>query len=124
VKSYTLEELKALDRETWTEKQFTRIVIEHAQALGWIVAHFRPGMTGRIDKNGRKAWVTAVSGNGKGWPDLVMFRGTQAIAWELKVKKNAATREQKDWLDVLNSAGFYVGVCYPRHWNTMMANLR
>jgi hypothetical protein len=78
-----------------TEAGFTATVISYAQLQGWAVAHFRPAKTER-------GWRTAVQGDGKGFPDLVLVRGSRLIFAELKVASRRPTDEQRAWLDALN----------------------
>ncbi len=115
-KPVSIEEAKILERESWSEKQFTAQVIAIARGLGWRVAHFRPAKTA-------KGWRTAVQGDGAGFPDLLMFRRKRKIAWELKVKKNIPSLDQLEWLSALELAGFEIALCYPRHWDLMMRDL-
>jgi hypothetical protein len=75
-----------------TEADFQKVVIDLAHIFGWKVAHFRPAKTS-------KGWRTPVAADGAGFPDLVMARGGDLIAVELKVGKNRTTRQQDDWLD-------------------------
>lgn len=82
-----------------TEAEFTRQVIELAQHLGWRVAHFRPAQTS-------KGWRTAVSGDGAGFPDLVMVRDGRLIFAELKVGKNKLSPQQDEWLRELQGVLF------------------
>jgi hypothetical protein len=77
---------------TITEVEFLRQVIGLAQLFGWRVAHFRPAQT----KTGR--WITAVQGDGKGFPDLVLVRKGRIVIAELKVGKNRTTPDQQKWL--------------------------
>ncbi len=119
----TAEEAKFIERLSWSHQTFVRQVIAIARGLGWKTACFRPGKTNRLDKNGKPIWVTPLQGDAEGWPDLVLFRGKQKLAWELKVKRDKPKAAQLRWLDVLEAAGFEVAVCYPRHWDTMMAIL-
>lgn len=109
---HTLEELKALERDSWSEKTFIAQTIAVASGLGWLTAHFRPAKTA-------KGWRTAVQGHGLGFPDLILVRGPLKIAWELKVKKNKPSPEQEAWLAALEMCGFETAVCYPKHWETM-----
>jgi len=57
----------------------------------------------------------------KGFPDLMIFDttldGSKGLAIELKVvynsgQKNNPTKEQKDWLERLENAGYKVAVIY------------
>ena len=55
------------------------------------------------------------SGYVKGFPDLVLFRPTNnhnGMFIELKAdKKGYASKEQKEWIEKLNSRGYYAVVC-------------
>lgn len=101
-----------------SEAEFQRQVIAYAQLMGWRVAHFRPGL------NARGKWQTAVAGNGVGFPDLVLLRGTQCVVAELKVGRNNPTLEQQRWLLAFSEAGFRSFVFRPEHWATIEEVLR
>jgi hypothetical protein len=49
-----------------------------------------------MTKRGR--WVTAVSGDGVGFFDLVMIRGPRTIFAELKSEKGKLSHEQNKWI--------------------------
>lgn len=91
-----------------TEAEFLTTVIELAQAHHWRVAHFRPGMTSRIDKKGKPVWVTPIRGDGKGYPDLTLARrnrnnaGGRLLFCEIKSEKGRLSEEQREWLDLLS----------------------
>ena len=74
-----------------TEAQFTRQVIKFAALHGWRTAHFRPART-------KDGWRTAVSGQGKGFPDLVLLKDSRIIIAELKVGYGKCTKEQLNWI--------------------------
>lgn len=97
-------------KSTISEKEFQQQVIEYAQVRGWKVAHFRPGMT----KDGN--WVTAVSGDGKGFPDTLLIRRTEIIVAELKVSYNKPSKEQQAWLTAFSMAGVEAYVWWPEDW--------
>lgn len=94
-----------------TEKAWQAQVIELARWYGWLTAHFRPGMT----KRGR--WITAVQGDGKGFPDCLFLRRNRAIAAELKVGKGRVTPEQVKWLKSAGEAGIETYVWRPEHYD-------
>ena len=75
-----------------TEAGFTAAVIALAKLHGWRTAHFRPART----KDG--GWRTAVSGDGAGFPDIILVRGDRMIAAELKVGKGTLSEAQRKWL--------------------------
>jgi hypothetical protein len=74
-----------------TEAAFLLQVMKYAKLRGWRTAHFRTART-------TKGWRTAVQGDGKGFPDLVMVRGSRMIVAELKVGDNKLTSEQHEWI--------------------------
>jgi hypothetical protein len=103
---------KDLLRREPTETQFLAQVISLANLHGWLAAHFRPGLT----KSGR--WVTAVQGDGKGFPDLVLVRDRLVVA-ELKVGRNKTTPEQDGWLQAFRDGGVEAYTWWPRDWETI-----
>ncbi len=90
-----------------SEKAFTAQVIKLARWYKWRSAHFRSAMT----KGGR--WVTAVQGDGVGFPDLVLLRHKRAIFAELKSSKGKITAEQDEWLRMAAIAGIEIHVWRP-----------
>jgi hypothetical protein len=75
-----------------SEADFMRQVTDLAEILGWQWAHFRPAETS-------KGWRTPVSGPlGKGFPDLVLVKGTRLIFAELKRDGGKLTLDQLDVL--------------------------
>ena len=101
-----------------TESELLDVVLETAALFGWRSAHFRPAMT-------KHGWRTAVSGDGKGFPDLTMVRGDRIIFAELKSRRGQMSDDQWDWLDVLADVG-EVYVLRPEQWldGTIEAVLR
>lgn len=94
-----------------TEAAFQRQVLALAKLRGWRTAHFRPAKT-------TKGWRTAVSGDGKGFPDLVLIRGPVLIVAELKRSdKEKATREQAEWIVAFANAGVKVYLWTPENWD-------
>ena len=106
-----------------TEKEFQRTVIEYAQARNWKVAHFRPGMTSRIDKQGKPVWVTPVQADGKGFPDLVCAR-YRIVYIELKKEGEKLYPTQEMWRDVLIEAGAEWYCFKPSDWPSIEKVLR
>ena len=101
-----------------SEAAFTAQIIQLARVLGWRVAHFRPAMT----KRGR--WVTAVQGDGVGFPDLIMLRHTRGIMAELKAAKGKTTPEQEAWLESARRAEFEAYVWRPSDIDEIERTLR
>jgi hypothetical protein len=92
-----------------TEAEFLRQLLQLAALLRWRTCHFRPGRTARD-------WRTAVQGDGKGWPDIVLVR-ERIIFAELKRESRAKiTREQETWLAALRRAGAEVYLWTPADW--------
>jgi hypothetical protein len=101
-----------------TEAAFLAQVIDVAHVLGWRVAHFRPCQTGR-------GWRTAVQGDGKGFPDLVLVRRERLIFAELKAHRGGLTDEQRIWLDELTRCeGFDTYVWWPADFDDIVETLR
>lgn len=91
-----------------TEDEFIEQVIDLAHLLQWKSAHFRAART-------TSGWRTAVSGDGKGFCDLLLARDRVVYA-ELKVGKGRLSPEQKAWSDVLKHAGQEVYLWKPENW--------
>ena len=88
------------------EEQLLTHIIELAHLYHWTVAHFRPART-------EKGWRTAVSGDGKGFPDLVLVRANRIMAMELKSEKGKVSQEQWEWLEALGKTGAEVYLWKP-----------
>ncbi len=87
-----------------TEVQFQDQIIQLARLLGFKVAHFRAAKTS-------KGWRTPVSGDGEGFPDLVLTNPRRGVIFaELKAEKGKLSENQKKWGEYLEEAGaeFYV----------------
>lgn len=102
----------------YTEDAFTRDVLELAKLKGWLRAHFRPARTNR-------GWRTAVSGDGAGFPDLVLIHRKRCllIAAELKVGSNKMSPEQLAWAAAFEAASVPFYLWYPRNWKDIEAVL-
>ena len=96
-----------------TEAQFLAQVIQLAKLRSWRVAHFRPAMT----RTGR--WVTAVQGDGKGFPDLLLLRGKTQIVCELKVGNRGLTEEQQEWIAAFQETGVRAYCWRPSDWDSI-----
>jgi hypothetical protein len=95
-----------------TEEEFTSQVLEYAKLRGWRTAHFRPARTA-------KGWRTAVSGDGKGFPDLIMLRSERLLVAELKVGRNKGTHEQHAWIKAFSLITPDAYFWYPEHWDSI-----
>jgi hypothetical protein len=94
-----------------SESAFTRLVIALAKRLGWHPVHHAKGMTSK----GR--WVTAMWGDGKGFPDLFLLRGHRSLYVELKAEDGRLKPEQEEWLCRLAFAGHETAVWRPSDWD-------
>jgi hypothetical protein len=92
-----------------TEREFTAQVLGLARLCGWRSAHFRPGRT-------VTGWKTAVQGDARGFPDLLLLKGDVLIAAELKVGNNRLSPQQAAWLAAFRAAGVAAYLWYPRDW--------
>jgi hypothetical protein len=85
---------------------------------GWEYMHIQAGLTER----GR--YRTPVSGSlGPGWPDLILARGSELIAVELKAIGKYPTPIQKRVLGVLSHALVEVHVWRPSDWSDIELRL-
>jgi hypothetical protein len=101
---------------TASAQSFERQVIDLAQMLGWTVAHFRPAKTVH-------GWRTPVSGDGKGFPDLVLVGHDQVLYRELKSGSGRLSDDQKAWRDVLTRNGADWAEWRPEMWPQIAAEL-
>ena len=106
-----------------TERELTRAVLELATRLGYRTAHFRTSLTKR------GTYMTAVQGDGAGFPDLVLLRpagqNTRArlVFAELKKDGRYPSRAQRDWLDALTGCGVEAHVWRERDYPDVIAGV-
>lgn len=99
---------QANERPKMSEEEFLGQVLELAKLFGWGVAHFRPAKTS-------KGWRTAVQGDGKGFPDLVLVQ-KRVIFAELKSEGGKMSSEQVEWSDWLQDANAEWYCWRPSDW--------
>lgn len=85
-------------------------VIECASLFGWHTAHFRPART-------ETGWRTAVSGDGKGFPDLVLVKHNILMV-ELNAENARLRPEQLKWMTWLRQAGVPWLLWRPSDWRS------
>ena len=93
-----------------SEDDLLRAVLDLAKLYGWRSFHARPAMTA-------KGYRTAVSGDGKGWPDLILLKDADLLAIELKRDGAKATVEQQMWLEAFSLVALDATVWRPADWN-------
>jgi hypothetical protein len=93
------------------ETAFQDAIAYVARLHGWKMAHFRPART-----NG--SWATAVSYDGKGFPDLVLVHPKRGIVIFVEVKSESGkvSSDQAEWLANLAAAGARTRTWYPADW--------
>lgn len=91
------------------EADLVKAILDVARILGWRSAHFRPAMT-------KHGWKTAVQGDGKGWPDIVLVGHGRILYREVKCGRNTLSADQAEWIRALEQAGADVGVWHERDW--------
>ena len=102
-----------------TEEQFQDQIFDLAHHLGYKVAHFRPART-------KYGWTTAVSADGKGFPDTVLAKeGRPVIIAEIKREGSKLSPEQEKWINLLKQVpNIQVFVWYPSDFEDIVKCLR
>ena len=95
------------DAPPMSEDDLLRAVLDMARVLRVRTAHFRPAQT----QSGQ--WVTAVQGDGKGFPDLVLAGPGGVLYRELKSQTGRLSREQTEWMQLLGEAAADIDVWRP-----------
>jgi hypothetical protein len=93
-----------------SEDDLLRCVLDLAKLYGWRSFHARPAMTAM-------GYRTAVSGDGRGFPDLIMLKDADLLVVELKVDGKRPTREQEDWLEAFYPIALDATVWRPADWH-------
>lgn len=101
-----------------TETAFTTEILKWARTYGWRAFHVR---------NSGHGGNAHVQGD-KGFPDLLMTKGSRFVVAELKVGKAGTKlgeprREQTNWLAALERVGAETYVWRPDDWSRILAVL-
>src|SRR6266699_2810125 len=101
-----------------TEASFTTQVMKWAKTYGFRCFHVR---------NSGHGGMSYVEGD-RGFPDLLMTRGTRLVVAELKIwkagiKLGEPKPEQQRWLDALRMVGAETYVWRPENWSEILAVL-
>lgn len=95
------------------EAAFQRRVLYRARKHGWRCVHFHQAAVG-VDGEGNAIIATPVSGDAKGFPDLILVKpGRPVIFAELKRELGHLSAEQEAWMDLLAAAGQCVVIWRP-----------
>jgi hypothetical protein len=89
---------------------WTKFVVNHAIARGWLAVSFRTARTGR-----EQGWTTPIIGT-KGFPDVVLVRRGRVIFAECKTGKGSLTKHQRAWKKALIEAGALWYEWRPEDW--------
>lgn len=90
-----------------SENELLRSVLDMARLFGLMTAHFRTAQA----RSGN--FVTAVQGDGKGYPDLTIAGPGGVLFRELKSARGVLSPEQKRWRDRLAASGADFAVWQP-----------
>lgn len=115
--SARLSARERLDRAV-THAAYQTQVVDLANLKGWAVMHVPRSQVGPD-----LIYLTTTGLDGKGWPDLVLFRPPRSVAIEIKTQRDTVKPEQAAWLRLLEACGFEVMVARPSDWDEVLALL-
>ena len=93
-------------------KELQTGVVDLARTLGWRVAHF---VSVPVRRGGGTVWMTPISADGKGFPDLILVR-ERVIVVEIKGDGDRLKAEQEAWLTAFRISGIEAFVWGPKDW--------
>lgn len=91
-----------------SEDDLLTAVLDLCRYVNVRTLHIRPARTAL-------GWRTAVSGDGKGFPDLLIVGSKGVLYRELKTAKGLLTPDQKAWLECLKAAGQNAAIWRTEH---------
>ena len=92
-----------------TEAEFLATIMETARVNGWKVMHFH-------DSRRQVGGKHVGDADAKGWPDLVLAKGSRILFREIKTDHGGVLKEQRAWLNALTLADLDAGIWRPRDW--------
>ena len=104
-----------------SEADFQKMVVDAAHLLGWRTFAVRKSAAISAKTGKVVSYVT-----NSGWPDLVLWKGSKMILWELKSDSGKLSPEQALVLASLEDVEdvHRVGCVWPRDWNEIVETLR
>lgn len=109
----TVAQYRELIQKAELEDELLTRVLGLAELEGWTAYHVRNSKRG----------VTQGPGS-KGFPDLVLVRGSYLLYRELKREGRKLDPDQVRWRDLLIAAGQDWGLWYPSSWDEVERTLR
>ena len=100
-----------------TEQAFLDWILHEAKKAGWKRAHFRAART-------KKGWVTPVSADGKGFPDVLLLKDKRLVVVEAKSESGKLSPSQYDWLEKFGRAKAEVFCWTPSDRETILEVLK
>jgi VRR-NUC domain len=89
-----------------SEKEFMAQVIQVAHYTGWLCYHTH---------DSRRSCP--------GFPDVILVRGSQLLAAELKTARGKVSPAQQSWIDALRCAGVECHIWRPADFDSIVARL-
>lgn len=86
---------KALERRQ-SEAEWQQTVMATLQLGGWVCFHINASIV-RASPDGIRRYATAVTPQGRGFPDVIALRGPRLVLIELKTERGVVSREQSAW---------------------------
>ena len=93
-----------------TEAEFQSRIEVFARKCGWEFYHVKRPDLGRITC--------------KGFPDLILRKGTEIVVAELKTDKGRMREGQEEWLSAFEVNGIRTFVCRPRNQGDLCRELQ
>jgi len=109
--------------EKQSEQSLLDWILGEAKRTGWKRAHFRASRT-------KTGWRTAVSGDGAGFPDLLLLRKRlgkrkkRFVVAECKSETGRLSPQQYEWLELFGAVGAEVYCFTPRDKDIILEILK